>query len=438
MFWLGIVSDFIFFKIATTVGGNDDKKFQVSHFLAFINLTVLMSLLSLVYISELIPHITSPIFIVFIQLFRFFFVVIFCIKIKNFSLNHALIAAFLAESIVFSTRVIGSGFYLLVISFNLDINPNIFIIPLNLIVGLFALVGHKQWVILFEAIYRSVKMKAILFTIMIFLYAGPIFIMPIMNAIDDNETVIEVTILLLVAVILSLMITLIITAIRTTAKKEVMQKEAESQVLKFYADEMERQYATIRSFRHDYANIMLTFKQLMDNDDMVGLKKFYYENMDSLVIKQVADSAVKDVARLKIPEIKSLILSKIQLANVPVFYESQKDIDHVPIDMIDFLRMIGIVLDNAIEEVETLGTGEVRVGFDVNEDSVIFICKNDCRVDMPAIYELRTDGFSTKGNGRGIGLSNLDELVGKYEHIFLETTIENGYFIQRLSMEFTS
>jgi len=435
-FWFGMINDFIYFKIATTLTSQENKKINTTNILAFVVLTFLMSLLSMIHLSEIMPSWLRYTFTILMQLFRFLLVVIFCITIKKSSAKNSILAAFFAESTVFSTRVLSGGFYMFIISFNVDINPNMLIIPLNLLVMLFSIVGRKQLLTIFESIQRSIIMRATIIMIMILFYAGSLFIMPLMGAISpDNETVMEMTILTLMVVVLSLMLSLVIGAIKTTAKKEVMQKEAESQVLKFYADEMERQYANIRSFKHDYANVMLTFKQLIDHDDMVGIKKFYYKNMDSLVVKQVADSAVKDIARLKIPEVKSLILSKIQLASIPIFYESKKDIDTIPIDMIDFLRLVGIVMDNAIEEVDTLGVGEVWVGFDVNEYSVVFICKNDCRPDTPAVHELKADGFSTKGNGRGIGLNNLDKLVEKYENAFLETMIENGQFVQRLSME---
>ena len=48
-------------------------------------------------------------------------------------------------------------------------------------------------------------------------------------------------------------------------------------------------------------------------------------------------------------------------------------------------------------------------------------------MNIEEIYEM---GFSTKGKNRGLGLSNVKEIISKYEDIILETDIETNNFIQ--------
>ena len=48
-------------------------------------------------------------------------------------------------------------------------------------------------------------------------------------------------------------------------------------------------------------------------------------------------------------------------------------------------------------------------------------------MNIEEIYEM---GFSTKGKNRGLGLSNVKEIINKYEDIILETDIETNNFIQ--------
>ena len=50
-------------------------------------------------------------------------------------------------------------------------------------------------------------------------------------------------------------------------------------------------------------------------------------------------------------------------------------------------------------------------------------------LDLEEIYQ--TD-FSTKGVGRGLGLSNIKEIINNYEGIILDTKIEDEYFIQAM------
>lgn len=43
-------------------------------------------------------------------------------------------------------------------------------------------------------------------------------------------------------------------------------------------------------------------------------------------------------------------------------------------------------------------------------------------------------GFSTKGENRGIGLSNLKEILNKYRNVTLDTFIKNKLFFQEITV----
>ena len=46
--------------------------------------------------------------------------------------------------------------------------------------------------------------------------------------------------------------------------------------------------------------------------------------------------------------------------------------------------------------------------------------------------QLRQEGYSTKGQDRGMGLSNVDELLSGVRNVTLETVVENERFTQIL------
>jgi len=94
--------------------------------------------------------------------------------------------------------------------------------------------------------------------------------------------------------------------------------------------------------------------------------------------------------------------------------------------------MLGIILDNAIEALSALGTGQLRVACLKMGGGVIFIVRNDCSPDMPKLHQLRQDGFSTKGKSRGQGLSILSELANACPNVTLDTSIADGKFVQKL------
>lgn len=98
---------------------------------------------------------------------------------------------------------------------------------------------------------------------------------------------------------------------------------------------------------------------------------------------------------------------------------------------IELSRITGIIIDNAIEASEALEDPLIRIAFIDNEESVTFIVMNKCSDNTPKIHELFEEGFSTKGDNRGLGLSTLKELTDENENVLLDTVIENGYFVQK-------
>ncbi len=60
---------------------------------------------------------------------------------------------------------------------------------------------------------------------------------------------------------------------------------------------------------------------------------------------------------------------------------------------------------------------------------------NKCADDIPRIHELfQEKSFSTKGEGRGLGLSTLKEIADNADNVLLDTIIENGFFIQKVEI----
>ena len=67
-------------------------------------------------------------------------------------------------------------------------------------------------------------------------------------------------------------------------------------------------------------------------------------------------------------------------------------------------RMLGIILDNAIEEAAEIQYGELSVSLIQEELESLIIVENSCRVNIESLVTLKENGYSTKGAERGIGL----------------------------------
>ena len=64
------------------------------------------------------------------------------------------------------------------------------------------------------------------------------------------------------------------------------------------------------------------------------------------------------------------------------------------------------------------------------DKEIVFVVQNSRQSRYVNLEEIYQVGFSTKGENRGLGLSNVKEIIDKYDDITLETDIETNYFIQ--------
>lgn len=217
---------------------------------------------------------------------------------------------------------------------------------------------------------------------------------------------------------------------------KLKQNEQTERAILYYTSQVEKQSLEIRKFKHDYQNILLSMNGYFEKDDYEGLKNYFNEKIKGSASTFANDDLkLNDISKLHIQEIKSILTYKLMIAResgVKVEFEANEVIDNLNIDTIDLVRIIGILLDNAIEATIPLAEKLIQIGILKKDGNMFLIVKNTCSDNVPKIYEIKERGFSTKGEGRGFGLSNLAELIGKYEHIALETSIIKGCFVQEI------
>ncbi|HLR18643.1 MAG TPA: GHKL domain-containing protein [Staphylococcus sp.] len=207
-----------------------------------------------------------------------------------------------------------------------------------------------------------------------------------------------------------------------------------------YTLQIEKINHEMRKFRHDYVNILSTMSDFIRENDMEGLNQYFHEEIlpmqDSIQMNAIK---INGIENLKVREIKGLLTTKILQAqenNIRISIEVPEPIEKIEMPIINLSRVIGILLDNAIEASEKIADDPlIRIAFIKNDDdSVMFIVMNKCSPDMPKVHTLFQENFSTKGKNRGLGLSTLKELTDSTSNVLLDTTIDNNYFIQKVEI----
>lgn len=244
----------------------------------------------------------------------------------------------------------------------------------------------------------------------------------------------------IIFVSITVLLSLVILLLSAFALREMKYKRKLQEIEAYYEYTLRIESINneMRKFRHDYVNILTTLSDYIREDDMPGLRKYFDEHIVPMKDKLKTRSIkMNGIEKLKVREIKGLITTKIiqaQEKRIPISIEVPDEIDRISMNTVELSCIIGIIVDNAIEASENLEEPLINIAFIDNDESVTFIVMNKCSDDIPKIHELFEQGFSTKGDNRGLGLSTLKELTDSNENVLLDTVIENGYFVQKVEI----
>lgn len=216
-------------------------------------------------------------------------------------------------------------------------------------------------------------------------------------------------------------------AITTT---DLEQEKENNKILKEMQDEL-------HGFRHDFSNIMCTIGGYVQVKDMEGLSK-YYSQIQKDVIK-INNLGTLNSEVINNPAVFILISSKYSKAlelgiqmNINVFI----DLNKLNMKIYEFTRVLGILLDNAIEAAKECN--EKIINIEIRKESKrnrqILLVENtysNKNVDTEKIFEKK---YSTKKGNSGLGLWEVRKILTKNTNLNLFTSKNDIFFKQQLEM----
>ncbi|MGQ5708406.1 sensor histidine kinase [Lactobacillus sp. PSON] len=220
-------------------------------------------------------------------------------------------------------------------------------------------------------------------------------------------------------------------------QQEKLQEELLQQ--KEYAEALEKEEDSLRRFRHDYKNMLtaVNYSVKMGNYDeaIAELDRYSEKNLDENALLKY-----KDVNHVKDEYVKSLLIAKIsKMANDGIKYnfECRKDIPSLSedIERLDLIRILGIAIDNAIEENEKIlvtsnkNDTDIQIMMNTSEDVKLeFEIRNKILTDDVSLAQMKKRGYTTKKDHEGVGLANIEQIKQKYPAMDISYSIEDGYF----------
>lgn len=202
---------------------------------------------------------------------------------------------------------------------------------------------------------------------------------------------------------------------------ELKLRQKELNMMKDYTGQIEGFYEEFRVFRHDYQNILATLNYYIESDDSTQLKQYFQEKiLPSGAILSSDKFVLSKLSMIEIPSIKSIFYSKLLTSlnlKIHVNLEITESITDVNMDELNLSRVLGILLDNAIEASELTEEKQLTIAVVNTNDSVVFSITNSCRPLQVPISYLTTKGYTTKVNHSGLGLYTVQNIIDALDHV---------------------
>ncbi|MBR3324869.1 MAG: GHKL domain-containing protein [Clostridia bacterium] len=232
----------------------------------------------------------------------------------------------------------------------------------------------------------------------------------------------------------------ILTYLIISIKELIKMRKAKNRIeqLEISNRRLQKNYDSIRSFKHDFNNIMQSMGGYIALKDMDGLEKMYKS-----IVKECQE--INDVQGINEnvinnPALYNLINHKYEEAlkhGIRMKVEVLINLKKLKVNDLDLCRVLGILIDNAIEASRECEDKFISIKFlhdKINNRDLIIVensCKN-CLIDINKIYE---KGFSSKREkiNHGLGLWKVRQILRKNKNIQIYTA-RDKLFKQQLEI----
>lgn len=224
-----------------------------------------------------------------------------------------------------------------------------------------------------------------------------------------------------------------------TSKLEITTQSLEEE--KLYNQTLTVLYDNIRGFKHDFNNIVQGIGGYISTNNMEGLKEYYSEVLDDC--QRVNNLALLSPEVINNPAIYSLLTSKYHTATelgIKVTLEIFMDLSTINMKIYELTRVLGILIDNAIEAAKQCEEKEIIITFrkDHKKNKQLFIIENTYTnkdVNIDKIFEKgKTSKKTEDSKNHGLGLWEVRQLVKKNKNLDLYTTKSEKYFKQQFEI----
>lgn len=193
--------------------------------------------------------------------------------------------------------------------------------------------------------------------------------------------------------------------------------------------------------QHEYKNQLIILRELINKNNK---KAFDYINeLLETNNKEINYNWLTKLNNIPSGGLKGLIyykISQMQEQGIDVYIDVSKNLGEENIWAIcdrhlrDISRVIGVYIDNAIEAATHANKKYIIIEVELIDESIVFSFSNTYAGAVD-ITNIDTAGFSTKGKGKGYGLSLVKDIINKNNNLSQQKEINGIYYVQRLIIQ---
>lgn len=246
-------------------------------------------------------------------------------------------------------------------------------------------------------------------------------------------------------ILLSLIVLLIYFFISLYSLFRTSQLEKTKQLLseeKMYNKTLNSLHDNIRGFKHDFFNMVQSIGGYIATDNIEGLKAYYKDLLEDCQINN--NLSILNPELINNPAIYSLLADKYYKAEemgIKLNLEVMADLSKLNIKIYELSRILGILLDNAIEAANKCENKIINITFrnDKLKNKVLIIVQNSYinkDINIDRIFE---KGFSSKQDdenhqSHGLGLWEVRKYLKRNTNLDLYTTKTAEFFTQQFEI----